>query len=220
MLHPDEVFNIKKNNIVCNLACELVIIEKEYDERSFVDSSRKITLPGIFQFYVPEKDEYTQLTITYLVDLMKNDSVVRDKGKIIIKYEPGDIVITKDYVPTGVDMGLLIRLLQGGIKYIKDPKILLNMLHDIIPDVDLVHIELIVSNMFRDSSDLSKRCRLNGNYDKSEILGQIKQPFQNSWATALSFQYIDKAIKTGLVQHKDAEENPIEKVLYENFKEI
>jgi hypothetical protein len=220
MLQPDEVFDIGKKVIKSKMTCLINIDEKEYDDRTFVDSSDKITLPGILEFYIPEKDDFTQITITYPVDLIKSSSISKLKHVTTITYDPGEIVITKDYVPTGTDIGLLIRLLRGWVKYVKDPVILLNMLHDIIPDVDMVHLELIVSNMFRQADDLTMRCRLTGKYDNSIILGQANQPFQDSWASAMSFQYIDKAIKAGLIDGKDAEENPIEKVLHENFKEL
>jgi hypothetical protein len=36
----------------------------------------------------------------------------------------------------------------------------------------------------------------------------------------MSFHHIDKAIKIGLIHGKECEENPIEKIIYEKFKEL
>lgn len=218
MLQPNEIFEISKNKIVAKEECVIVINEKEYDERSYIETSEYITLPGVLQFFIPKFEDYVQITLTYLVDLHKTSAILREKNTLTLTFDVGDTIITKDYIPTGVDIGLLIRLLQGRIKYIKDPKILLNMLHDILHDIDLVHLEVIVSNMFRKEDDLSEKCHITGNYNNCTILGQQRQPFQDSWASSMSFQYIDKAIATGLIQHKDAEQNPIEKILNEDFK--
>ncbi len=218
MLHPNEIFNISKNKISAKEQCIISIDEKEYDDRTYIEGSKIITLPGILQFYVPKYEDYVQISLTYPIDLWKTSNTFREKNEITITYDEGDMVISKDYVPDEVDIGLLIRLLQGRIKYVKDPKILLNMIHDILPAIDLVHLELIVSNMFREENDLNKKCRLTGNYNTCTILGQERQPFQDSWASSMAFQYIDRAITSGLIGNKDAEQNPIEKVLNEDFK--
>lgn len=220
MLHPNEIFDISKNKITAKVQCIISINEREYDDRTYIEGSKFITLPGILQFYVPKYEDYVQISLTYPIDLWKTSSTFREKNEMTITYDEGDLVITKEYVPDEVDIGLLIRLLQGRIKYVKDPKILLNMIHDILPGIDLVHLELIVSNMFRQEKDLNKKCRLNGNYTNCIILGQERQPFQDSWASSMAFQYIDRAITSGLIGNKDAERNPIEKVLNEDFKQI
>lgn len=220
MIQPNEVFDISKNKITTRVGCVITIDEREYDDRTYIEGSKIITLPGILQFYIPTYEDYVQIALTYQVDLWKTSNTFREKNTILITYDEGDMVISKEYVPDETDIGLLIRLLQGRIKYVKDPKILLNMIHDILPDIDLVHIELIVSNMFRTEKDLDKKCRITGKYDKCVILGQQKQPFQDSWASSMAFQYIDRAINIGLVSGKDAEKNPIEKVLNEDFKQL
>ena len=220
MLHLDDVFEIQKNKIICIMPCEIIINEADYDERSFVEQSDKISLPGILEFYVPSKDTTVQFAVTYSVNLHKTDKIDKNRKITTIQYEPGDIVISKDYVEVTTDIGLLTRLLNGNIKYVTDPKILINMIYNIIPSVDLVHIELIVSNMFRQANDLQERCRLKGNYSNSVILGQKNQPFQDSWMSALAFQYIDKAITQGLVKGKQSEQNPIECIITEDFKNL
>ena len=220
MIQPNEVFDISKNKITTRVECIITIDEREYDDRTYIEGSKIITLPGILQFYVPKYEDYVQISLTYQIDLWKTNNTFREKNTISITYDEGDTILSKDYVPDEVDIGLLIRLLQGRIKYVKDPKILLNMLHDILPDIDLVHLELIVSNMFRDEKDLNKKCRSTGKYENCTILGQQKQPFQDSWTSSMAFQYIDRAINTGLVGGKDAERNPIEKVLNEEFKQL
>jgi hypothetical protein len=177
-------------------------------------------LPGILDFYIPEFEDYSQIVLNYNIDLMKTINVSEERFLRTIHYEKGETIIQKEYVPEGMDMGLLTQAIQGRIQYVKDPKILLNMIHDILPNVDLVHLELILSNMFRIEGKEDVRCRLNGNYKNSTIVGISKQPHQDSWKSALAFQHIDKAIETGLVQGKPTERNPIEKILNEEFEDL
>lgn len=220
MLQLDDVFDIQKTKIVCKIPCEITINERDYDERTFIEQSDKISLPGILDFYVPSKDTSVQFAVTFAVNLHKTQNTTKNRKIINIVYEKGDTVIDKEYVDNQTDIGLLTRLLHGNIKYVNDPKTLINMIYDIIPSVDLVHIELIVSNMFRRKNDLTERCRIKGNYNNGVIIGQKNQPFQDSWMSALAFQYIDKAITQGLVQGKAAEQNPIESVIQEDFKKV
>jgi len=218
MLQLDDVFEIQKNRIICKIPCQIIVDENDYDERTFIEQSDKISLPGILDFYIPSKDTTVQFAVTFAVDLIKPDNIEKTRKVTTMYYEVGDIVIEKDYVEVKTDIGLLTRLLHGNIKYVNDPKTLINMIYDIIPSVDLVHIELIISNMFRRKDNLSERCRIKGNYNNSVIIGQKNQPFQDSWLSALAFQYIDKAITQGLIQGKSAERNPIENIITEDFK--
>jgi len=218
MLQLDDVFEIQKNRIICVIPCQIMIDENDYDERSFIEQTNKFSLPGILDFYVPSKDTTVQFAVTFLVNLIKTTNIEKNRKITTIHYNTGDVVIEKDYVDIKTDIGLLTRLLHGNIKYVNDPKTLINMIYDIIPSVDLVHIELIISNMFRRKDNLSERCRIKGNYNNAVIIGQKNQPFQDSWLSALAFQYIDKAITQGLIQGKNSERNPIENIITEDFK--
>lgn len=221
MIAIEDVFNVQKNIISSKINCSITIDDRDYNEKILIETSDKFIIPGILQFYCPDLDDYCQIVLNYSVDLMKTKNINNiDKHIFIINYEPGDTVLTKDYYPVETNMGLLIQLTEGRIKYINDPKILLTMFHDIIPSVDLVHLELIISNMFRVPGNEDERCRIKGNYKNAVILGAAKQPFQDSWHSALSFQYIEKAIQKGLIDKKSTEQNPIEKVLSEDFSKL
>jgi len=220
MLYPDDIFKIEKNIILAKKTCMITINKKEYDPRTFIESNTFIIMPGNLNFFVPEYKDYCQISILYSIRLLKTADIKYEKNEIIITYSPNDIVVKSEYSTTEPDIGFLTQLLNGRVKYITDPKILLNMVHSILPDIDLIHLELIISNMFRQNININVRCRLNGNYKDSIMLGVSAQPFQDSWASAMSFNHINKAIKNGLIHGKNCEDNPIEKILYEKFKEI
>lgn len=215
MLNTNDVFNVQKNEILTKYKCNILIDQKEYKE--IPETAKYYTLPGILLFYFPEFDDYSQLVLNYNVDLIKSDNTEIEKKNIIINYEENQVVVRKDYYPDDVDIRMIINLLQGRVKYIKDPIILLNMLSTMLPKVDLVHLELLISNMFRNSDDNSKRCRITGDYKNSIIIGQTAQPFEDSWENAMMYRNIDKAINKGLINKQPTEENPIEKIANEQF---
>ncbi len=220
MIPPAEVFDIQKTQIKALFSCSVSVDPKQYKKEDYIETSEKIIIPGILDFYIPEFDDHSQIVLNYNVDLLKTNNVEEEKNIQTITYDKGDVVIEKKYRSEGMNLGLLTQSIQGRIQYIKDPKILLNMLHDLLPNVNLVHIELILSNMFRIKDKQDVRCRLSGNYKNSTILGIAKQPHQDSWKSALAFQHIDKAIEKGLVEGKPTERNPIEKILNEEFDEL
>jgi hypothetical protein len=215
MLKINEVFKVQKNKIQTKYKCNILINSKEYKE--IAETATYYTIPGILTFYFPEFDDYAQIVLNYNIDLMKSNNLEIEKKNITINYEKDQVVIQKDYYPNDVDIRMIINLLQGRVKYIKDPIILLNMLTTTLPKVDSVHLELIISNMFRSSDDNSKRCRLTGNYKDNIILGQTAQPFEDSWESAMMYRNIDKAINKGLINKQPTEENPIEKIANEKF---
>jgi hypothetical protein len=112
-----------------------------------------------------------------------------------------------------------MRLFEGGAKYITNPEILCMVIHNNLPGIDMIHIETVVSNMFRDANDLTIPARLT-NYKNFTIVGQKKLPFIISWLSALSFENINKAIKIGLLDGKDATLDPIEKLVSEKYQEV
>ena len=220
MIKPFEVFNISKNKITTKYPCSITIDEREYDKNTFVETHSHYELPGVLDFYFPEFDDICNIVLIYPVNLIKTSNILHEKKEITIHYDKGETIIEKEYIPTSTDIRLLIKLFQGRVKYTKNPKIILTMLHEILPKVDLVHLEVIISNMYRKGNDESQKCRLTGKYDDAVILGVKKQPFVDSWKSALAFQYIDKAIQTGLLNERPLESNPIEQILSENFEDL
>jgi len=89
-------------------------------------------------------------------------------------------------------------------------------IQDKITGIDLVHIETIVSNMFRDSEDLTLPARIT-DYRQFEIIGQKKLPYIISWLSGLTFENINRAIKVGLLDGKEAKMDPIEKIAMEQY---
>lgn len=221
MLHVEEIFDIQATEIKAKYPCSINIDESDYDAKSLVDTATHYTIPGILEFYVPEFKDFCQVAIPYEVDLLKTKNVEKNKKITTIYFNKGDLVITKEYVVDDVDIGLLNRLMRGQLKYVKDPKIILNMVADILTNPSLIHLELVISNMFRVDGKENIRCREVGSYKNAVIIGVSNQPFKDSWETSMAYERLEKVINLGLVQgNENVADDPILKVLREDFKKL
>jgi hypothetical protein len=81
---------------------------------------------------------------------------------------------------------------------------------------DLVHMEVLVSNLLRDKGNPSYPARLNKNYNP--VINSLKKiPQKESWLQALSFENPKEAITTGLLYDRPTNETILEKIITGNF---
>jgi hypothetical protein len=210
--------NIQKKKIIAKTNCTILLDQNEYDESSLIDTGDKFLVPGVLNLYVGDlvDNNFITFPFNFPVELNKPEDYTQDGKTLILRYITGELIISKDYYNKETDPSIINRLLDGSIKYINSPEVLLDAIHDQLPTLDMIYIELILSNMFRTKEDLTVPCRLK-DYKNFEIVGVKKLPFINSWLTGLSFEDPNKAIKTALLSGQDADMNPIEKVLLEKF---
>ena len=220
MLNPNEVFKIEPNRIISKYPCNVTLDDQDYDESSFIESSDNILLPGILDFFFPEQNETSRIVINYPVYLNKTSNVERTGHIYVINYDKNEEILHQEYKSNSTDVVMMRRLLQGNIKFITDPKVLLNVLNDVLGDIDMVYLEVLISNMFRQEENETELCRLTGDYSHSVIAGVAKQPFIDSWKSALAFQHIEKAIQNGLIKGQTLKNNPIENIMNEDFTNL
>ena len=84
-----------------------------------------------------------------------------------------------------------------------------------LPQIDLCHIELLISNMLRDSD--GNLCRHSGNFKDFIQMGIMNQAKTDSWLSAVAFQNIEQAVNKALVKKENAKMNPIEKIFNQDF---
>lgn len=220
MLNPHEILNISEQEIKANSRCIITVDLKDYARDSVIDSKDYIIIPGIIDIYFPDLDDYTSIVLIYNIKLHKTNFIDdSDDNIIVIHYDTGDVILSQDYYNSGMDMGLLIKLLNGRVKYIKDPRTLLLIINSVIPNPDLVHIETLISNMLRDPTDNTILARYSDT-KQPEILGVINQAKIDSALSSIAFRNIDKAIENAVVKEQPFKNNPIELILQERFDEL
>lgn len=219
MLNIYEVLDITESQIFTKLEATISINKIEY--REFItEYEDRFQIPGILDVYFPELDDYTQIVTGYnSIGVMKSTDYFEDNTFITIKYSIGEKIIEQEFVNASINLPLVKQMLSGKLTYIKNPEIMINLLHQAIAKSDIVHLEIMLSNIFRDNSS-GEPCRHTGDYSNSSQIGVLQLGKTDSWLSAIAFQNIDQGIMRGLINQKAAKMNPIEKVLNEEFSSL
>ena len=215
------ILDIKKNKISAKSQCSIIIDSSEYDDISLIDCGDKYQVVGILTLQygeAPDNINFITLPFAIMLDCFKPANITIDGHIITMTYEPGETIIEQKYYDDTFNERTVDRLFEGGAKYITNPEVLTMTIHDKLAGIDLVHIETIVSNMFRDSEDLTSPARIT-DYRNVTVVGQKKLPYIISWLSALGFENINRAIKVGLIDGRDATLDPIEKIVMERYSQ-
>jgi len=212
------ILDIKKNEITAKVPCSITLDSSDYDDVSLIDCGDKYQTVGVLTIQYGESDDVRFITLPYaiMLDLFKAADISIDGHIITMNYEPGELIIRQEYYDDNFNERTVDRLFEGGAKYITDPEVLTMTIQSNIKGIDLVHIETVVSNMFRDAEDLTMPARLT-DYKNAVVVGQKKLPYVISWLSALGFENINRAVKVGLLDGRDATMDPIERIVMENY---
>ena len=208
-------FDIQTKSIRPLVECVVTIDLNEYNEDEYIETSEYLLVPGIIDVYIPSEKKFVTLPYNFNVKLYYPTDYQKEKKQLVLKYEPKELMIEQDKITKEIDPRLLDRLFNASMKYIKTPEqLVLIIAEELKYAVDLVHIETIVQNMFRDAFDLTKPARLT-DYKNFEIVGVKKLPFVNGGINGLIFENIDRAIKVALLDDKNKQTkfNPLEKLV-------
>lgn len=173
--------------IVKSLVCKV-----EYDDAIF---NIVLDYPAVLKVYEQEKMGRELLKLSY----EKNSTILEvpmqtDNTKAQIQY---------------------VRRLLGGNEIYKDANHLFLKLFSIygsLRSMDMVHLEVLLSQALRDKKNQSLPARLGSTWDP--VMINIKKiVFQTSFIQGLAFENINEAIKTGLVTDEVGDASILEKVL-------
>jgi transcriptional regulator CtsR len=216
----NQFLKIDKNKIFTKNYSELIIDLRDYPDDSITETAEYYIIPGCIDIIVGE-DEKNKVTLSmpfeFNVHIKKpsSENIETIRKLVILKYNAGEEVIFQDIFVDNIDMKYVNRLYDGGLKYIKNPEMLLKSMNNAF-SVSSIHNEIIASNMFRSSEDLSIPGRL-VNYKNCELIGCKKLGMIDSWLNGMAFENMNKVLKDTLLNSEHAKENPIEKVIMEKF---
>ena len=161
-------------------------------------------------------------TIDNKIEIDLKDKVfLESNGVISIKFSKGSVVF--DCLPTAQifseKIKIISALFSGKIPWRNSDHFCMK-LYDIYSDLnkraDLIHFEILASNLLRDKGNPCYPARLNKNYDP--IIKSLKSvPGMESWLQAFAFENPKQAITTGLVYTRPGDETILEKLITGNF---
>ena len=208
-----KIIKIEKNQLIAKDDVLISIDPHEYDEKTLVEYSDKYVLPGFLDLQHGSLEPvFYNFPFNFEVNLMKPDNIQMNRRIINLHYSVGETILTKDKYIKTVNPAIITKILDGGTKFTKDPKLLLDMLISELAKTDSCHLETVIANMFRSEKNTKIPARLN-NYKDPVVIGCKALPHVNSWISGLAFENINKSVKQGLVGQQDASMDPIERIL-------
>lgn len=218
MLNPFDVLTIDEHKITSISKCSISINKSDYGDDSLIETESAIYVPGILNVFIDHLDDYAPVMLNYTVRVNKTSNIEETSDTIVIKYDEDQIILTQETKQAIFGIGLLVKILNGRLSYIDDPIILLKLLADSLGTSDLVHAEIIISNMIRDEQNTDLLSRYKKVYGKDNVIvGVTNQAKSDSLMTSLAFRDINRSIENALISGKTNQSNPIDKILNSQF---
>jgi DNA-directed RNA polymerase beta' subunit len=163
------------------------------------------------------EDTLFNIILDYPVHIKKVNMVVVSKETITCNYSINDIILEVPLELTEIkeQVNYINRLLGGKVIF-KDPSHMISKVLKVyggsISDLDLVHFEILISQILRDKSNRNLPARLGRTWDP--IMMNIKNAvFQSGFVQGLAFENIGKAIETGLISAGEVESSLLGKLV-------
>lgn len=166
------------------------------------------------------KAEFDNIVFNLLLDYPVELQLIRmetvGKEQIILKYIPQDIILTIPFTTVEIKEQVnYVKRLLGGREMYKDPTHLLKKLYNVygdISDLDLVHLEVLASQVLRDKKNHAIPARLGKPWNP--VMANIKTDvFNTSFIQGLAFENVGKAIDTGLTTAQTSDPSIMEKIV-------
>ncbi len=163
----NKYLDIKKNEVLAKVQCEIIINVEEYkainEELASIaqeDDSTKgkwntqkratqdeqdtqdelvITVPGFFEIQFPDEMDSIKFSLPYPVQLFKNNVLEQTSKVIHLSFDAGDRIFQASFQSPQSDIRVLDTLLENGVKYLND---------------DIYQTVIGIYNQFRDMSPI------------------------------------------------------------------
>lgn len=210
--------NQAENLLVTKKACKITIDMDNYeinDNMKIMENEKTIWVASLLA-QIEYNDFAFNIILDYPVELMIYKMQKIGKETIILDYPANETILNVPFTTLEIkeQINYVSRLL-GGKEIKKDPEHLLKRLYDVYlmhTDMDLVHFEVLISQVLRDKTDQSIPARLGRRWDP--VMMNIKQNvFNTSFYQGLAFENVRKALEVGLTTSREVEPSILERVI-------
>jgi len=162
-------------------------------------------------------DSILNVTLDYPVLVRMNPSFDKTENEISILYKKNDVIFevtNEDTEDLSSEMSYVDRLI-GGREILKDENHLFKKIYSVysgLSGMDLVHIEVLTSQVLRDSNDISVPARL-GKMWNPTLINLKETVFNEGLVQGLAFENVGKAISNGLINDIEKQHSVLEQVL-------
>ena len=208
----------QENELVCLKDCTLTLTMSDYPISGDMETNDDGTLVSVRGLVC--KLEFSDLILSvildYPVEIRIYNTEYSGRDFKIFKYKANSTILeaTLETAQAQEQIKYVERLL-GGREIYKDADHLFRKLFRVYGELrssDVVHLEVLLSQVLRDKSNKSIPARLGKTWDP--IMMNIKDiVFNTSFIQGLAFENIGKAINTGLITAEPLEPSILEKVM-------
>lgn len=203
--------------LVCLRDCSLTIDLSNYNigDNLKIGEENKVWAKSLMARLKVDDLEFS-IILDYEVDIQAQRVEKVGKNYLILRFVKGNTILEAPLETQELKAQVhYVERLLGGKETFKDVDHLFRKLFKVygpISDIDVVHLEVLLSNCLRDRTELSKPARLGRRWDP--VLINIKEVvFSAGFAQGLAFENVNKAIQTGLITEERMTPSVLERVL-------
>ena len=217
-------FKIVDNKLVNLQNCRVIIDKKYYKDKKDLYTDDQNVLRMSFGYFTINAGYDIDVTIDNKIAInLANCQVTETDDSYSLVFNKPNVIVF-EAVPTPDIFSQIVKMVDGlmsGRQPYKNADHLCKKIYDIYNSqgagCDMVHFEVLVSNILRDKSNPSYPARLNPKeYNPTSVsLNSISK--LESWLQAFEFQDPKEAITTGLLYPRPTNETILEKLVTNNF---
>ena len=209
-------FEQQGNILRCKKDCKITIDLSYYSSGDNIIITDSVIWVKSLISQVEFEDVIFNLILDYAIQLRIEHIIKHGKESIELDYRKDTIVLESPMEAVEIKQQVAyVERLIGGKEVTKDPSHLFKKLYAIYgpsSSMDIVHMEVLLSQCLRDRGNPSRAARLGKTWDP--VMVNIKKNiFSSGFLQGLGFENINEVIKTGLISDTDLEPSIIEKLM-------
>lgn len=164
------------------------------------------------------EDTKFDLILDYEVEIPITSDIKQDQKNITVFFKENDKILDAPLSKQDIKAQVLyVQRLLGGRELSKDIQHLFLKLFRLyggsVSDMDMVHLEVLLSQCLRDKDEPMLPARVGKNPHDPNMVNIKQNVFNTGFLQGLAFENVGKAITTGLLTEKHLEPSILEKVL-------
>lgn len=205
------------SDLIAKQPCQLTIGLSNYrmnDNIKINEAEGNIWVSSLIS-QIEFSDIVFNLILDYPVEVQIRNMEYTPKEKIVLRYDQGQLILTIPFSTVEIKKQISFgERLLGGREIYKNPEHIVKRLMDVygpVSDLDLVHLEVLVSQAIRDRNQPELPARLGKKWDP--VMMNIKSiVFNTGFIQGLEFENVRKALDTGLTTSVQIEPSVMEKL--------
>lgn len=204
-----------RNTLICKKSCSLTVPLESYS----VGENMTIQNGEVWVSSLISTIDFDDIEFDIVLDypiIIKADDMIKESTKIVFSFIANSVILESSMGgEISKEQIIYVKRLLSGKEIIRDPSHLLKKLYGVygpVSSMDLVHLEVALCNLLRNSDDLSIPARLKQPYN-AKLININSIPFVESFLSGIEFERITKAIETGLITDRPKDPSALEKIL-------